>query len=174
MPRDYFCVSCDLVSGEQVVHREGSLALAASASQCLPGLAPPVPWQGRLLVDGGILNNLPVEEMARLGEGPVIAVDVTSRYEAPAGARRGRRRRASEGLWGDDVALPSLGETLMRSVVLGSIDTAQAAERHADLVVTPDNSDVGMLEWHQLDRVRERGRRAAAAALAGAPAELFS
>ena len=70
LPRDYFCVSCDLVSGELVVHRDGPLGVAAGASQCLPGLAPPVALDGRLLIDGGVLNNLPVDVMAATGDGP--------------------------------------------------------------------------------------------------------
>ena len=46
LPRDY-CVSCDLVSGELIVHRDGPLVVAAGASQCLLGLAPPVALDGQ-------------------------------------------------------------------------------------------------------------------------------
>ncbi len=169
LPRDYFCVSCDLVSGELVVHRDGVLAVAAAASQCLPGLAPPLVQDGRLLVDGGIRNNLPVDVMAAAGEGPVIAVDVTSRYTPPVRAARTRRRAREQGLWDDESPRPTLFETISRAVVLGSVDTVAAAERHADLVIRPANDDIGMLEWHQLDRAQENGRRAARAALAEAP-----
>jgi NTE family protein len=92
LPRDYFCVSCDLVSGELIVHREGALDVAAAASQCLPGLAPPVALDGRLLIDGGVLNNLPVDVMAATREGPVIAIDVTTRYRPPtSGGQRSPR-----------------------------------------------------------------------------------
>jgi EmrB/QacA subfamily drug resistance transporter len=162
LPRDYFCVSCDLVSGELVVHRDGPLVVAAGASQCLPGLAPPVALDGRLLIDGGVLNNLPVDVMAAAREGPVIAVDVTTRYRPPTSD--GHRRRAgsrANGVWDNHTPLPSVLETISRSLVLGSIDTAQSAREHADIVIEPVEPDVGMLEWHQLDRVRERGRRAA-------------
>ena len=167
LPRDYFCVSCDLVSGELVVHRDGLLVVAAGASQCLPGLAPPVALDGRLLVDGGVLNNLPVDVMAAAGEGPVIAVDVTTRYRPPTAD--GHRRRASagaNGIWDNHTPRPSVLETISRSLVLGSVDTEQAAREHADVVIQPVEPDVGMLEWHQLDRVRERGRQAAREVLA--------
>ena len=162
LPRDYFCVSCDLVSGELIVHRDGLLVVAAGASQCLPGLAPPVALDGRLLVDGGVLNNLPVDVMAATGEGPVIAVDVTTRYRPPTSD--GHRRRAgssANGIWDDDTPRPSVLETMSRSLALGSVDTEKAALEHADVVIQPVEPDVGMLEWHQLDRVRERGRQAA-------------
>jgi predicted acylesterase/phospholipase RssA len=124
LPRDFFCVSADLVSGEQVVHRTGSLAYAVSASMCLPGLAPPVADGPRFLIDGGAINNLPVDEMAARREGPVIAVDVTAREDAPNGnGAKGRRQRA-DWPWNDDAVMPGIGETITRLVLLGSVDTA--------------------------------------------------
>jgi NTE family protein len=174
LPRDYFCVSCDLVSGELIVHREGPLGVAAAASQCLPGLAPPVALDGRLLIDGGVLNNLPVDVMAVTREGPVIAVDVTTRYRPPMpGAQRRRRSSNANGIWDDHTPRPSVLETISRALVLGSVDTEQAAREHADIVIAPVEPDVGMLEWHQLDRVRERGRCAAREVLACTDVALF-
>jgi NTE family protein len=173
LPRDYFCVSSDLVSGELIVHREGLLVVAAGASQCLPGLAPPVALDGRLLVDGGVLNNLPVDVMAATGEGPVIAVDVTTRYRPPTS--EGHRRRAgssANGIWDNHTPRPTVLETISRSLVLGSVDTEQAAREHADIVIQPVEPDVGMLEWHQLDRVRERGRQAAREVLSSSDSAL--
>ncbi|CAN5232469.1 MFS transporter [soil metagenome] len=181
MPRSYFCVSTDLVSGEQVVHRHGSVAHAVSASMCFPGLCPPVAWAGgALLIDGGVLSNLPVDLMADGDEGPVIAVDVSQRFDPPTGKRpHGRRRllkprRIEEWPWDDSRSLPSFTETLTRLVMIGSADTREAAVRHADLVITPPNDGVGILEFHQLDRMRDAGRRAAVEALENAPPELLA
>jgi predicted acylesterase/phospholipase RssA len=148
-PREFACVSCDLVSGELVVHRRGWLAEAVGASISVPGLVPPLQKGGRLLVDGGVLDNLPVGAVAASQEGPLIAVDITARVR-PA----------------DPAAEPpGLKETLMRTLTLGSSDTAAAARRHADLVIKPADIGAGFLEFHQLDRLRDEGRRAAAAAL---------
>jgi EmrB/QacA subfamily drug resistance transporter len=156
LPLDFFCVTCDLVAGEVVVHRRGSLAKAVGASISIPGLVPPMARHGRLLVDGGVLNNLPVDVMAAAHEGPIVAVDVTARVTA-----------------GPDDAVPSLHETLVRTLTLGSLDTTAAAQRHADLVITPADHGTGILEFHQLDRLRAEGRRAARAALRAAPPRLF-
>jgi NTE family protein len=118
---------------------------------------------------------LPVEVMAATGEGPVIAVDVTNRFVPPApvegngDGRPSRRRRRVP----DDPRLPSFTEALTRALMLGSVDTAEAARTHAQLVITPPNHGVGMLEFHQLDRMREAGRRAAGDALDRAEAPLF-
>lgn len=180
LPLDFFCVSCDLAQGAQIVHRRGWLAHAVSASMCLPGLCPPsVGDDGRLLVDGGILNNLPADLMKQCGEGPVIAVDVT----APAGAldddastrrRRGKRRSVSEWPWDDDRPVPTFVETLTRLITIASVDSKEAARRSADLMIVPGNDDVGVLEFHQLDRMRDAGRRAALDALDEAPQELLT
>ena len=150
LERDFFCVSGDLVSGELVVHRQGELCVAVGASMSLPGLVEPLRLDDRLLVDGGVLNNLPVDVMAERSEGPIVAVDVTQRFRARAV---------------DEHSLTGLGETLTRALLLGSADIDRLARAHADLVIAPADDGVGMLEFHQLDRVRLAGRRAAVSAL---------
>ena len=177
LPLEFFCVSCDLVTSELVVHRSGPVYEAVGASICLPGIAPPLSVGDRLLVDGGVLNNLPVETMAGRGEGPVAAVDVTNRYQAPSlragGVRRPRLERLTAGLRraviGWDSALPSFSETLMRSVVLGSIDTAEAAQRHAELVIAPSVQGIGLTEFGRLDELRAQGAAATREVLAATP-----
>ncbi|MDP8942831.1 MAG: patatin-like phospholipase family protein [Actinomycetota bacterium] len=181
LPREFFCVSCDLLSSELVVHRRGRLWDSVGSSMCLPAIFPPWPRDGRLLVDGGVLNNLPVDQMAETGEGPVIAVDVTARFQPPAatGRHRGRRRtvtfvqRAREILTGRDIPLPSFKDTLIRSILLGSIDTDAAAKRYADLVIIPDTGEKGLTAWKEIEYLREAGRRAAQEALAAAPSSVF-
>jgi predicted acylesterase/phospholipase RssA/CRP-like cAMP-binding protein len=176
LPTRFFCLSCDLNSREVVLHRTGPMLEAVTASIAIPGVFPAVSTaDGRLLVDGGVLDNLPVSAMARTGEGPVIAVDVTStvgfkKSGRPGIARMGRPVRRY--LTGSEAELPRLSETIIRSVTVGSVDTAEAAKRHADLVILPELEGVGMLDWRRLDQVREAGRAAARAALEEAPAWL--
>lgn len=172
LEKRFFCLSCDLVAREPVLHRTGLVREAVLASLSIPGVFPPIPTSdGKLLVDGGVLDNLPVEKMARLNEGPIIAVDVTGQmgdFRRPArpGITRLKRplRRA---LTGRENELPRLAETIVRTVTVGSIDTAEAAGRHADLVVQPEVGAIGLLEWGELERAREAGRQAARAALEG-------
>jgi NTE family protein len=178
LPREFFCVSCDLLSGELVVHRRGLLHETVGASMCLPGVFAPVLRDGQLLVDGGVLCNLPVEQMAKSGEGPVIAVDVTARFAAP-GARESRIRRARMKQWansarravvGVEDPLPNLKEILTRSIVIGSVDALAAARGRADVLITPETGEVGLLDFRQLDRMVELGREAAGKALDAAKA----
>jgi NTE family protein len=171
LPLRFFCLSCDLVAREAVLHRTGPLVDAVYPSLALPGVFPPVSTaDGQLLVDGGVLDNLPVATMARAGEGPVVAVDVTGRMggfkgaESPTLSRIGRPLRRV--LTGRDGDVPRLGETLVRTVTVGSIDTVMAARLHADLVITPRVDAVGLMDWKAMPRVYQLGRQAARAALA--------
>jgi len=125
----------------------------------MPFLAPPQVRGRKLLVDGSLVDNLPLSTMAALGEGPVIAVDVKARFE----------RSGAAGDVGTNGRTPSLGETMTRVLLLASSNTSAAARRHADLVIKPRNDGMGLLEFHQLDRAREAGRRAVHEALEQAP-----
>ncbi|WP_457638066.1 patatin-like phospholipase family protein [Oceanithermus sp.] len=68
----------DLNTGEVVVLREGPLVDAILASSAIPGIFPPVPWGGRLLVDGDIVEKVPVSAARSLGPAPVVGVDVSN------------------------------------------------------------------------------------------------
>jgi predicted acylesterase/phospholipase RssA/CRP-like cAMP-binding protein len=174
LPLRFFCLSCDLVAREAVTHRAGRVVDAVYASLAIPGVFPPVATPaGQLLVDGGVLDNLPVATMARKGEGPVIAVDVTGRTgnvkraARPARARLGPSVRRA--LTGNEAEIPHLAETMLRTVTVGSSDTIAAARLHADLVITPQVGDVGLMDWKSLPRVAELGRRAAREAIDADP-----
>ena len=70
LPRPLVTVSADLLSSTVVEHRRGSVIEAVGASMSIPGLAPPLPRGGQLLVDGGVLNNLPVDALAERARAP--------------------------------------------------------------------------------------------------------
>jgi predicted acylesterase/phospholipase RssA/CRP-like cAMP-binding protein len=187
LPLAYFCVSADLLDGELFIHETEDLFRAVGASICLPGVSPPVPHAGRLLVDGGLLDNLPVETMATKREGPVIAVDVRGRYQRKTAAPRRPRAQRMEArlrqvVIGEEIRLPSLKETLARTVVVGSVASVEAARRHAELVIEPDVSRFSLTAFGQLDAIAEAGRLATERSLeeglteglvAGAPKALY-
>jgi predicted acylesterase/phospholipase RssA len=156
LERPLFTVSADLLSSLVVVHRRGRIADAVGASMSIPGVSPPVVRGGRLLVDGGVLNNLPVDHMAETAEGPVLAVDVIRRLEDLEDSRP---------------ALPSIAETLARASVLGSVERAERNRALALVLVTPEVQAIGLRDWSALDRAVEAGRRATTEALAGGGAD---
>lgn len=76
LTRRYRAVATDLETGEEVVLAEGDLARAARASMAVPAVFAPVYWGDRILVDGGIVNNLPTSVAREIGATRVIAADV--------------------------------------------------------------------------------------------------
>src|SRR5262249_14016704 len=76
LPTPFRCVATDLLSAEQVVFKSGSLSRALRATMSLPGIFEPVRHGNRLLVDGGLLNNLPVDVVKEMGADFIIAVDL--------------------------------------------------------------------------------------------------
>lgn len=76
LPIPFNCVAVDVVSGKEVVLSSGSLPLAMRASMSIPGVFAPVEKDSMLLIDGGALNNLPVDVVRRMGADVVICVDL--------------------------------------------------------------------------------------------------
>jgi NTE family protein len=144
--------AADLRTGELVVARTGLVADAVGASIAFPVLGPVVVRDGRLLVDGSLVDNLPVATMAAVGEGPVVAVDCRAHVV------------------GRDVR-PSLGETLARVLELGS--TRPGAGPVADWTISPPDPGIGLLEFAQLDVAVAAGRDAARRALPAAPVSVL-
>lgn len=83
LPRPLYVLATDLIEGKMVVIRSGDLAEAMRASASIPLLFSPVEWNGSLLVDGGLVSNIPVEQARRAGADIVIAVDTTSPLRRP-------------------------------------------------------------------------------------------
>lgn len=76
LPTPFLCVAADIVKGEPVILRKGSLASAVRASMSIPTVFSPVRIDGKLLVDGGVFMNLPVTYCREMGADYIIAVDV--------------------------------------------------------------------------------------------------
>jgi NTE family protein len=150
LPKEFRCVSVDLLARRAVVHRRGPLADAVGCSLRLPGIFPPYPYNGALHVDGGVLDNVPVSALAG-AEGPRVAVNISL---------GGNARPASATQTADPPRVPGIGDTLMRTMTMGSGMAAAATLAQADVVIRPDTRGVGLLEFHQIDQAREAGRTA--------------
>ena len=149
MPRPTFVVSADLDSGELVTHTHGRVRDAVGASMSIPGLAPPFSLDGRLLVDGGLVDNLPVGAMREREPGRVIAVDVMRYYE-PSRVTK---------------SLPSIVETVTRATFLGSRQRAVGSRQQADVLIAPAVNDISLLQFDRFEQAVAAGRRAADHAL---------
>lgn len=142
LPTPFRCVATDLRAGREVVFSDGPLTLALRASMSLPALFAPVEMNGMLLVDGGLLNNLPVNVVKAMGADIVIAVALEKPYDA------------------DQIS--SMLGVASRSISV----MVEANERRslglADLVVMPDLAGLQSDDYAKADEFIRRGREAAA------------
>ena len=189
LPIPYAAVACDIDTGETVVLREGPLVDAVRASTAIPGIVHPVRRGNRLLIDGGLVDPVPIRSCRDLGADFVIAVDITPR-PVPT-TERGRNvwdrigDQLHEGLthqaWIPN-SLTELLESLFRerperplpglysilnqsvSILVQEILRQKLASHPPDLLIRPDLS-ISFMSYLQAKEGIEAGERAAEAAL---------
>ena len=167
----YFCVASNLSQADITVHQQGPLWRAVTSSIAVPGIAPPLVHLGDFLVDGGVLDNLPIGVMRRLASGTVFAVDVSGRVEfkttrAPYARLSGwqvLRDRLNPFAHHD--AVPSILRILTRAAMLNSVNRSAEIRRAADVYIHPPIEGIEMFDWKALDQAVEIGYRATAGAL---------
>ncbi len=162
LPTSYFCVSCNLTRAEPVIHDRGPLWMWARVSCSIPGLLPPVPYHGDLLVDGAFLDNLPVDAMRARLAGRVAASDVSVAVDLAVD-----RDLDSEWSWSGfaqlsrhfrkQPRLPNIVQMLMRTTELSSIRDSRGTHNPADLYLKPPVDHFPMTAFDQIDRIVELG-----------------
>jgi NTE family protein len=172
LPLPFFCVSSNLTTGHSDVHRRGTLWRWLRASVAIPGVLPPVMNDGEILVDGGTMNNLPVDAMRELGRGPVIGcdvggdrafaakgndVDVPGPWDLLGWMRRGPR--------------PSIFRVLWRAGMVNSAATTLAHREKTDLLLQPPLAEIDMLNWQSFDRAIALGYEYTVRRLAELPSD---
>lgn len=161
LPVPFGCVATDLASGREVWLREGSVIAAVRASISVPGLLAPVIRDGRLLVDGGLVNPVPVSLCRALGADIVIAVDLGSdivgsslKRGVAEDERRGPGWRArllgSLGLKREN-GMPSLLSVLSTSIQIMQTRIARSrlAGEPADVLIAPRLAHLGLMDYHR-------------------------
>ena len=137
--KDFACVSANITNPGAHLHHEGKLLRALRATVSIPGVFPPVATEnGELLVDGGVVNNLPADVARDLGAGRLIACD-------QGGTASGKADK------------PNAMGIIMRSVILHSRISGRAWKTAADLYFESPVSDISLLEWESFDLAVKRG-----------------
>ena len=157
LAKPFFCVSSDLTTGRIHEHRSGALWRALRASVALPGILPPVTHNGHLLVDGGVMNNLPVDVMRTRESGPIIASDVTGEIDLHVRDDRYGERPIWWLLWQRMRGTPSIVSILMRSGTVGSEAQRRVVREQADYLFEPPLPDIGLRDWKSFDRAIAEG-----------------
>ena len=173
LPLDFFCVSSNLSTGHSEVHRRGELWRWLRASVAIPGVLPPVVHKGELLVDGGTMNNLPVDAMRDLGRGPVIGCDVgadrafttdTDEVDVPLPWQLMRWMREKK-------HRPNIFQILWRAGMVNSNAMTAAHREKTDLLLQPPLAQIDMLNWNGFDRAIAAGYEYAVRRLETLPAD---
>ncbi|MDR1915620.1 MAG: patatin-like phospholipase family protein [Synergistaceae bacterium] len=147
LPIPFACVAADLGTGDEVVMRDGSLASSIRASASIPGLIEPWPINGRLLVDGGLVANLPVGIAKEIFPGyPIIAVNLSGASIAKPNER-----------------FRSMVDVMMQTIDIMTVDRIKYNESLADIVLYPDVSGFSMLDATGYDVIYQKGLDAAEA-----------
>ena len=160
-------VATDIQCGELVVLRSGPLVQALCASNAFPGLFDAVEVEGRSLVDGGVLDNLPVDVIKVLTNAPVLAVDVSqSKTEHVDLDKKKGLLHNLVGTVTQQVTLPVA--MLRKSYIISQsfIIEVRLAMHPPDLLVRPDMTNFGLFDFSKIDQVVAVGYQATLAALA--------
>ncbi|GAA0545632.1 NTE family protein [Rhizomicrobium palustre] len=157
LPKPFFCISADLTTGHVHEHLQGPLWRALRSSAALPGIVPPVTSRGHLLVDGGVMNNLPVDVMRRRRIGPLLASDVTGENDFSVRDTRYGEHHSLKLIWQRMRGMPSIFDILMRTGTMGSEAQRRLVRDEADFLFEPPLAGINPLDWKSFDRAIAEG-----------------
>ena len=142
LPIPFRAVAADLASGEEVVLARGELSRAIRASMSIPGVFSPIEIENYLLVDGAVLNNMPVEAAEAMGAEIIIAVDAST----PLRGREG---------------LGSIGGVTSQAFSLASQRRVEEQKQQADILITPDLGAISFMGFPAMKAAMQSGEIAA-------------
>jgi NTE family protein len=144
LPIPFLCVATDIEKGEPVVLQSGYLAQAMLASSAFPSLFSPVEINGKLLVDGGVVNNYPAEEVRKMGADIIIGVDVQDDLK-------------------DRKSLNDATRILVQITNLDMIKKMKEKINLTDIYIKPDISNYGVISFDEGQEIIKKGEAAAMA-----------
>lgn len=143
LPIPFRCVAADLISGEQYVFDKGNLTTALRASMSIPTVFSPVSIDSMLLVDGGVLNNYPVQLCREMGADIIIGVNV--------GFKDKPKKKD----------LKNFADILMASATIGGNHTNREAIKNTDLLISPDLASFSTGSFFDAPKIIELGEESA-------------
>ena len=137
----FAAVATDLNRGARVVIDHGSVARAVRASSAIPGVFSPVDHQGRLLVDGGVVDNIPISVAREKGADIVIAVDISENVV--------------------NFNITNVIDVILQAVTIITSENTKYKKKDADVLITPAVGSVGTFDFTQKKRCMQAGIEAA-------------
>jgi NTE family protein len=143
LPTPFRCVATDLLTGQAVVLHDGPLAQALRASMAIPGVFTPLELDGKVLADGGMVDNLPTDVVRTMNVDVVIAVDIVTQPPSPT-------------------QFESLSGVLTRAVDVMVLDNERRALQFADVIVSLDLGKFTATDYNHAETIINLGYKAAA------------
>jgi NTE family protein len=150
-------VATDVNTGEEVVIREGSVIEAVRASISIPGVFVPVTLEAKCLVDGGIIDPVPVNVLRDMGAKFIVAVNVLAEPQ--------KRKPLSLSKKGRMPGTRNILDTLIQSIYIMEYEIIKARVLKADVIISPDVSRIEAFEFHKGEETILAGYEAARKAL---------
>ncbi|MET3027290.1 patatin-like phospholipase family protein [Flavobacterium sp. UW10123] len=142
LPTPFLCIGTNIETGEEVLLNKGNLVQAMMASAAFPSLFTPVEIDGNLLVDGGVVNNYPIQEVRNLGADIIIGVDVQDDL-----LKRKNLKNATR--------------ILVQITNLQSIEKMKNKRKDTDVYIKPDIRDFGVISFDRGEEIIRKGEEAA-------------
>jgi NTE family protein/lysophospholipid hydrolase len=167
----FFCISANLNRSELTVHTQGSLAKAILASTRAPGIFPPIVYDGELHVDGGVINNVPVDITKEFSnQGLTIGVDVAPPHPLRACRDYGDAISGWRPFWHRCFGrkpsyTPSILLVLIRTLEYTGISNQNVRFKSADIVMYPEMLRFRRTDFHLADEIVQAGYDCARASL---------
>jgi len=159
----YYSVSANLTRAQTEVHKQGPVWKCVRASMSIPGHIPPIVFNGELHVDGGVLDNLPVDVMREICDGIVIANNVSPKVDLNVAGSS----EATHSGWyymmntlkpsSKKLEMPGILNTLMRSGMLSSIQAINVSKAMADIYMSPPIEKFQLLNFGAANEIEEVG-----------------
>jgi NTE family protein len=167
LPIPFACIATDFYTGREVVMKSGDLVTAVRASISIPGVFLPVAVDGMLLVDGGVVNPVPVQVVRDLGAEFIVAVDICPDISKKAvvttrAVGSVRDTKGGAGRKGEEKKLPNVFEIIIGSIAIMEslvVGMRMKTER-PDVIIKPDVSDLGTYDFHRYRDGFDRGSTA--------------
>jgi predicted acylesterase/phospholipase RssA/CRP-like cAMP-binding protein len=169
----FFCVASNLTTAEPIVYRQGLLWRAVRASISIPGVFTPVMQDGDVIVDGGVIDNFPVETMAALCESArIIGVNISPyqekkrTYDFDTHISGWRILFSRLNPFARSLRAPSLTGTILRTFEINSLRRAKEEEALADVMIYPAVKGFKTTDYDQWQAIAQAGYEAAIGPLA--------
>lgn len=138
LPIPYSAVGTDMIKGESVTLNSGALARSLRATMSVPGVFAPVEIDGKILSDGGLVNNIPTDVVKAMGADIILVINIETQL-------------------GGVESLESLPAVLRQSINVATVENSRRSLRQADLIISPDLQNYGSSDFGKYREIIELG-----------------